>query len=517
MNGMIPRHAQPALQVLVLAAGRGTRMRSARPKVLQPLGGRPLLWHVLEQARQLAPAAITVVVGHQAAEVQAAAEAMAADLTADLAESGGAPIPLRFVEQVPQRGTGHAVALGIDGLPASDTVLILYGDVPRVPLADLQACLSMRTVADLVILGAHVEQPTGYGRLLEAASGAVVGIVEERDATPEQKALRCIHTGILCAPVGHLRRWLHAVESLAHARQGEWYLTDVVAAAHAEGAVLRRVLSVEAADVLGVNDRIQLAAQERRYQRAQATQWLQQGLTLLDPERFDVRGKLVFGEDCVCDVNVVMEGTVILGKRVVIGPHCLLRDVTLGDDVRIEASSVLEGCVVEAAAVVGPFARLRPGTRLGPGARVGNFVELKNTRLGAAAKANHLSYLGDAEVGPRANIGAGTITCNYDGVHKHRTEIGADAFIGSNSALVAPVSVGHGATLGAGTVLTRSAPPDALTLTRTPQKTLPHWPGRRKTAPAPPADPAEAPVAADAPASADAPVAVGFPEEIPVK
>jgi bifunctional UDP-N-acetylglucosamine pyrophosphorylase / glucosamine-1-phosphate N-acetyltransferase len=316
---------------------------------------------------------------------------------------------------------------------------------------------------------------------VEHPPGHLERIVEERDADPAQQRIRRINTGILCAPVAELQRWLAGGEAEAARRKGEWYLTDVAAAARAEGRPVALVMSTRPEAVLGVNDRLQLAGQERLYQKEQAESCLRAGLTLADPARFDVRGRLEFGEDCFVDINVIFEGAVRLGDRVRIGPGCRLRDAVVDDDTRIDAYSLLESCAVGPRCEVGPFARLRPGARLEAGARVGNFVEMKNATLGPEAKANHLTYLGDADVGARANVGAGTITCNYDGAHKHRTRIGADAFIGSNSALVAPVTVGDRATIGAGTVLTRDAPPDALTLSRPPQQTRTDWEPPRKT------------------------------------
>ena len=451
------------LHVVVLAAGKGTRMRSRLPKVLQPLGGEPLIAHVLQRARGLQPHKITVVVGHQADRV---VQATSAD-------------DLRFVEQVEQRGTGHAVSLALAAQDPADRVLVLYGDVPLIPEADLAACLNGD--ARLVVLGAEIPDPSGYGRLIEHPPGHLERIVEERDADAATRYIRRINTGILCAAVGDLQRWLAAGESESARRQGEWYLTDVVAAARAEGLPVALVLSSRPEAVLGVNDRAQLAQQERQYQHACAERCLREGLMLADPARFDLRGDFAFGQDCRIDVNVVLEGSVRLGDGVRVGPGCRLRDVTVGDDAVIDAYSLLESCDIGPGCHVGPFARLRPGARLEAGARVGNFVEMKNATLGPGAKANHLTYLGDATVGARANIGAGTITCNYDGANKHQTHIGADAFIGSNSALVAPVVVGDHATIGAGTVLARDAPPGKLTLTRSPQETRSDWERPRKT------------------------------------
>ncbi|AHE99712.1 bifunctional UDP-N-acetylglucosamine diphosphorylase/glucosamine-1-phosphate N-acetyltransferase GlmU [Thioalkalivibrio paradoxus] len=455
------------LHVVVLAAGKGTRMRSRRPKVLQPLGGLPLIRHVLERARALSPDAITVVVGHEAAQVRNAAGAE----------------DIRFVEQREQKGTGHAVHLALAGQDPDSRVLVLYGDVPLAPRADLDACLAAN--APLAVLGAEIADPTGYGRLIEQPPGHLDRIVEERDADPATRSISRINTGILCAGARDLLRWLAAGEAAAEQRRGEWYLTDVVAEARGEDCPVALLMSSRPEAVLGINDRVQLAAQERLLQRDRAERCMRDGLRLGDPARFDLRGSLASGSDCFIDVNVIIEGDVRLGDAVTIGPGCRLRNVTVGDGAVIDAHSLLESCSVGPDCHVGPFARLRPGARLDAGARVGNFVEMKNALLGPGAKANHLSYLGDASVGARANIGAGTITCNYDGANKHRTDIGADAFIGSNSALVAPVRVGAGATVGAGTVLTRDAPPEQLTLARAPQRTLEGWrrPVKRPRAP----------------------------------
>jgi len=457
MADALPTH------VVILAAGKGTRMRSRLPKVLQRLGGRPLLGSVLERARALQPTLITVVVGHQAAAVAAAY-----------------PDPdLRYVEQAEQLGTGHAVHLALEGQNPDMRVLVLYGDVPLIPRVDLERCL--RRTAALTVLGAEAVDPTGYGRLVLNERGELRRIVEERDAGQEIRALRQINTGIISANARDLQHWLAAGEALAKHRGSEWYLTDVVAAAVHKKRSVGLVFSSQPEAVLGINDPVQLATQERLFQRNQAETCLRAGLQLADPARFDLRGQLRFGQDCFIDINVVLEGNIELGDGVQIGPGCRLRDVTIADDVVIDAFSVLESCHIDSEARIGPFARIRPGSHVESGAHVGNFVELKNTVLEAGAKANHLSYLGDARIGARSNIGAGTITCNYDGVAKHRTEIGPDAFIGSNTALVAPVRVGEHATIGAGSVVTHDAPANALTLARARQLSLPDWPGPKRS------------------------------------
>lgn len=449
--------ARPALHVVILAAGQGTRMRSRLPKVLQLLGGQPLLAHVLERARDCQPTHISIVVGHQAEQVQARF-----------------PDPdLRFVLQAEQRGTGHAVALALEQQPPDSQVLVLYGDVPLLAPLDIQRCLHSN--APLTLLTADIPDPTGYGRILLGPEGQVLAIVEEREADAATRLIQRINTGILTARAADLLRWLPLAEVKAQQAGHEWYLTDVVALAHAEGLRVEAVLSSDANTALGVNHPLQLATQERLLQRRRASACLQQGLQLADPERFDLRGTLTFGQDCRIDVNCLCEGEVVLGHDVSIGPGCVLRNVHIGDHVVIAAYSVLESCVIGNGCHIGPYARLRPDTVLDDQARIGNFVEVKNSHLHSGAKVNHLSYIGDAEIGARSNVGAGTITCNYDGVNKHRTLIGEGAFIGSNTALVAPVSVGAGATIGAGSVITRTAPAHALTLTRAEQITRLDW------------------------------------------
>ncbi len=453
--------AHGPLRVIVLAAGKGTRMRSRHPKVLQPLAGRPLLGHCLDRVGALRPDAISVVVSHQQDRVR---EAFAA-------------APVTWVDQGRPGGTGHAVATALEGVPDRTRVLVTYGDVPRIPVADLEACVA--APQDLAVLGAEVADPTGYGRLVVDAAGALARIVEHQEADAGERAIRTINTGVLAGQAGALRRWLAACEPTPEAGR-EWYLTDVVEQAVADGVSVALVRSRKPDAVLGVNDRAQLAEQERLLQRDQAGTLMQAGLALVDPDRFDLRGTLEHGLDCHLDVNVVLEGRVVLGDDVHIGPGCVLRDCEIGTGSVIAAHSVLEETVVAEGACIGPFARLRPGTRIGPGARIGNFVETKNAVLDASAKVPHLSYVGDAHVGTRANLGAGTITCNYDGARKHHTEIGADAFIGSNTALVAPLNIGSGATVGAGSTLSRDVEPGALALTRARARTIPDWPRPRK-------------------------------------
>lgn len=455
-----------ALSVIVLAAGKGTRMRSERPKVLHPVGGEPMLFRVLDAAADLQPAAIHVVYGHGGEAVLEALDAQ-----------GGRWPEVTAVHQADLLGTGDAVARALPSIPDDHRVLVLCGDVPLVRSTALAPLARGETDA-VALLTAHLDDPTGYGRILRTREGAVSAIVEERDARPEEARIQEVNTGILAAPAARLRAWVSRLGS--DNAQGEYYLTDVVAMAVAEDTLVEGWPAPDVTETLGVNDPRQLAAAERTWQRRVVDGLLEAGLRVLDPERVDVRGTLEHGRDCELAPNVFVSGRVSLGDRVVIGPGVVLRDSAIGDDCVVEAYSVVEGCRIAGGCRIGPFARLRPDTALGAGARVGNFVETKASTLGAGAKVNHLSYVGDAEVGARANIGAGTITCNYDGVRKHRTVIGDDAFVGSDTQLVAPVTVGPGAVIGAGTTLTRDAPEQTLTLSRAPQRSVPGW--RRLTA-----------------------------------
>ncbi|MCG6896338.1 MAG: bifunctional UDP-N-acetylglucosamine diphosphorylase/glucosamine-1-phosphate N-acetyltransferase GlmU [Thiocapsa sp.] len=445
------------LGVVVLAAGLGKRMRSRLPKVLHPLGGQPLLSHVLEKARQLGAARIVTVYGHGGQQVRDA-----------LAGAGCV-----WVEQAEQLGTGHAVIQAMPQLADVDRVLVLYGDVPLISVATLARLISVSADTGLGVLTADVPAPAGYGRVLRDAHGRVTGIVEEKDATPDQRAITEVNTGILIAERTRLVGWLARLGN--DNVQGEYYLTDVTGLAAAEGVAVATTHPARLTEVAGVNDRVQLAALERDYQRHAAEELMRAGVTLADPGRFDLRGTLHAEQDVSIDVNVVIEGEVRLSGGVRIGPNCLLKDCRIGPATQVLANSVIEGAQIGADARVGPFARVRPETRLADQTHVGNFVEIKKTSLGVGSKANHLTYLGDAEIGAGVNVGAGTITCNYDGVNKSVTRIEDRAFIGSNSALVAPVTVGAGATIGAGSVITRDTPAEELTLTRAPQVTIPGW------------------------------------------
>ncbi|RMD80545.1 MAG: UDP-N-acetylglucosamine diphosphorylase/glucosamine-1-phosphate N-acetyltransferase [Gammaproteobacteria bacterium] len=432
-------------------------MRSRLPKVLHPLAGRPLLAHVLDTARALSPEIVLVVHGHGGEQVRRAF----------------AQAPVAWVDQGEPLGTGHAVAQALPQVPDGHRVLVLYGDVPLLGAETLRRLLAAAGPEGVALLTAELADPSGYGRILRDGAGRVQAIVEERDASAEQRALREVNTGVLTAPAHRLRRWLARVDN--RNAQGEYYLTDVVALAVLEGVPVHAVPAPDPEEVLGVNDRLQLAALERRWQRRAAERLLREGVGLLDPARFDLRGELRCGLDVVLDVGVVVEGRVELGDGVRVGPYVLLRDVRLGPGCEVLAHSVLEGVEAGPGVRIGPFARLRPGTRLAAGARVGNFVELKAAEVGEGSKINHLSYVGDATVGRAVNIGAGTITCNYDGHRKHRTVIEDEAFIGSDTQLVAPVRVGRGATIGAGSTITRDAPPGELTLSRAPQVTRQGW------------------------------------------
>lgn len=448
------------LNIVILAAGQGKRMQSNLPKVLHPIAGRPMLTHVLDSARALGAQCIAIVVGHGADQVKQA-YAVQPDL--------------QFALQQPQLGTGHAVLQAVPLLQESNTndvTVILYGDVPLVQPDTLRALLMARANG-VAILTEILPDATGYGRIVRDSKGNVTAIVEHKDATPEQRSIQEVNTGIMAVPTRHLKSWLAKLTN--NNAQGEYYLTDIIGMAVAEGVSVNVAHPAASFETLGVNSRLQQAELERLWQRELARRQLEAGVTIVDPARFDLRGELVCGQDVFIDVGCVFEGRVVLADGVRIGAHCVLRNVTLGRSTHIEPFSHLDQAEVGAEAHIGPYARLRPGAQLADATHVGNFVEIKNTKLGKGSKANHLAYVGDADVGERVNIGAGTITCNYDGVNKHRTIIEDDAFIGSDTQLVAPVKVGKGATLGAGTTLTRDAPAGQLTVSRAKQLTIEGW------------------------------------------
>jgi len=446
------------LEVIVLAAGKGTRMHSVLPKVLHELADRPLLEHVLDTVRQLRPARIHVVYGYGGERVR--------ERLADADD-------VNWVEQAQQLGTGHAVRQALPELSSDALTLVVYGDVPLIQADTLRAVLAQCTGQGPALLTAELKDPTGYGRILRDDTGAVTAIVEEADASETERQIKEINTGFIACPADGLQVWLDAIDTSN--RQGEYYLTDVIGLAVQAGATVGTVRCPDPDEIAGVNSQAELAKSERRFQARQAETLMETGLGLRDPARFDLRGDLKFGKDCVFDINVVIAGEVTLGDQVSVGPNCQIIDSEIGNGVEIRANSVIEGVRIADHCSVGPFARLRPGTVLDSGARVGNFVETKNTTLGEDSKASHLAYVGDATVGHRVNIGAGVITCNYDGANKHPTVIGDDAFIGSNSALVAPVTVGKGATVGAGSAVTRDVPDGQLALTRAEQQVRTDW------------------------------------------
>ena len=445
------------LSVVILAAGQGKRMASDLPKVLQPLAGRPLLAHVVATARALDPDAIHVVHGHGADQVRAAI----------------AGSDIRWDLQAEQKGTGHAVMQAMPGVPDDQTVLVLYGDVPLIRVETLKDLVARCGPKSLALLSARLPDPAGYGRVIRDTAGRVARIVEDKDANHKERAVNEINTGVLAAPAAKLRGWLGALK--ADNSQGEYYLTDCIVAAVRDGCAVEAVVAGTAAEVLGVNDKLQLAEAEAAHRAGRAAELMRAGVTVIDPARLDVRGTVNCGRDVVLDVNVILEGKVKLGDRVKIGAGSVLRDCELGDDCEVRMNSLIEGATAGAGCVIGPFARLRPGTRLADGVHIGNFVEVKNSEIGAGSKANHLTYLGDTTVGSEVNVGAGTVTCNYDGANKHRTEIGDGAFIGSGAMLVAPVSVGKDATIGAGSTITKPAPAGKLTVERSRQLTIDNW------------------------------------------
>jgi bifunctional UDP-N-acetylglucosamine pyrophosphorylase/glucosamine-1-phosphate N-acetyltransferase len=445
-----------SLSVIILAAGQGTRMRSGKPKVLHPVGGRPMLQRVLDTAHELRAGAIHVVYGHGGEQV----------LGVIHDES------LVWVLQEQQLGTGHAVDQAMPGIADDQTALILYGDVPLITATTLRSLIDAASNS-VALLTVVLDEPKGYGRILRDASGAVQAIVEEKDANTEQKVITEVNTGMMALPAGKLRQWLSRLEN--NNAQGEYYLTDVIAMAVADDVAVTAVQAQSVIEVSGVNNRAQLAEMERAWQARQAEAAMAAGATLLDPARFDVRGELVVGQDVTIDVNCVFEGEVVLGSNVSIGPNCYLKGAKIADGVQILANSVIEESVIGEGCRIGPYSRLRPGAELAGHNHIGNFVEIKQSTIGSGSKVNHLTYIGDTSMGSGVNIGAGTITANYDGANKHRTVIGDNASTGSNSVLVAPVTVGKGATLGAATVLRKDAPEERLTMTLSKQKTIEGW------------------------------------------
>jgi bifunctional UDP-N-acetylglucosamine pyrophosphorylase/glucosamine-1-phosphate N-acetyltransferase len=450
------------LSVVILAAGQGKRMNSDLPKVLQPLAGQPLLHHVIHTALALKPTNLYVVYGHGGAHVQAA-----------LAHE-----PVEWILQAVQLGTGHAVMQAMCVIPDAHTVLVLYGDVPLIRAPTLQNLVAVAGQGSLAILSVDLDDAVGYGRIVRGADGRVSGIIEHRDASPAELEIRELNSGLMAAPAGRLREWLLALGN--NNSQREYYLTDVAAGAVAAGDRVEAVRTDHAAEVMGVNDKVQLARVEGLYRRERANELMLAGATLADPTRIDVRGDVEVGRDVFIDINAVLTGTVRLGQGVKIGPNCIISNSVIGAGTEIHANSILDHAVLGENCRIGPFARVRPDSILDREVHVGNFVEVKSSTIGAGSKANHLSYIGDSQIGRSVNIGAGSITCNYDGQNKWPTRIEDRAFIGSGSMLVAPVTIGAGATIGAGSTITQNAPDGELTLTRAKQATIAGWTRPRK-------------------------------------
>ncbi|MFB2729953.1 bifunctional UDP-N-acetylglucosamine diphosphorylase/glucosamine-1-phosphate N-acetyltransferase GlmU [Shewanella mangrovisoli] len=445
-----------ALNVVILAAGKGTRMRSDLPKVLHPIAHKSMVQHVIDTAHSIGSDAIQLVYGYGADKLKLA-----------LGEQ-----QLNWMLQAEQLGTGHAVAQAIPNIDDNDTVLILYGDVPLIQASTLEALLAARPDNGVAILTVNLTNPTGYGRIVRE-QGKVVGIVEQKDANAEQLAINEINTGIMAVPGKALKTWLGRLSN--NNAQGEYYLTDIIAMAHADGVEINTAQPQSAIEVEGANNRVQLAQLERAYQAREAEKLMIAGANLRDPSRIDIRGEVTVGMDVMVDVNVIFEGKVVIGNNVSIGAGAILIDCEIADNAEIKPYSIIEGAKLGVAASAGPFARLRPGAELMQDAHIGNFVEMKKAVLGVGSKAGHLAYLGDAQIGAGVNIGAGTITCNYDGANKHLTVIEDNVFVGSDTQLVAPVTIGKGATLGAGSTITRDVGEDELVITRVKQKHLTGW------------------------------------------
>ena len=446
-----------SVDVVILAAGQGSRMKSALPKVLHSVGGKAMVQHVIDNASSLEDAAIHVVIGHGAEKVR---ETLATQ-------------PVQFALQEQQLGTGHAVAQAMPNVSADSTVLVLYGDVPLTSAATMQELVGIAESGDFGLLTVDLQDPTGYGRIVRDDADNVIAIVEHKDASDAQRKIREVNTGILAVSASKLNDWLPQLSS--ENVQGEYYLTDIIAMAASQGLAIKAIQPNTEQEVQGVNNRVQLAELERWHQLRNAEQLMLNGATLADPARVDVRGSVTQGNDIWIDVNVVLEGDVYIGNNVCIESNCVIRNSRIGDGTVIKANSHLEDAVVAENCDVGPYARLRPGTELANKAKVGNFVETKKALIGEGSKVNHLTYVGDAKLGKNVNVGAGTITCNYDGVNKSLTEIGDGAFIGSNSSLVAPVSVGAGATVGAGSTITKAVDDDQLAVARGKQMNLSNW------------------------------------------
>ena len=444
------------LSVVILAAGKGTRMYSDLPKVLHPIAGKPMVKHVIDTVKHLNARQINLIYGHGA----------------DLLKERLADEPVNWVFQAEQLGTGHAMQQAAPFFADDENIMMLYGDTPLIQQSTLERLITQKPENGIALLTVKLDNPTGYGRIIRE-NGSVVAIVEQKDASAEQLKIQEINTGVMVASGASFKKWLGNLNN--NNAQGEYYITDVIAMANEDGFQVQAVQADEFMEVEGVNNRLQLAALERFYQKKQAEKLLLAGVTLIDPSRFDVRGTVEHGKDVSIDVNVILEGNVKLGNNVKIGAGCVLKNVTVGDNVEIKPYSVLEDAVIGEKSAIGPFSRLRPGTQLAEGAHVGNFVEIKNAQVGKGSKVNHLTYVGDAEVGSNVNIGAGVITCNYDGANKFKTIIGDDVFVGSDSQLVAPVEIANGATIGAGSTITKNVAEGELVITRVAQKHIQGW------------------------------------------
>ena len=445
-----------SLSVVILAAGKGTRMRSSLPKVLHPVANKPMVHHVIDSARQVNAENIYVVYGFGGELLKE--KIQGEDLT--------------FVEQAEQLGTGHAVDQASPLIKDDENVLVLYGDVPLTKVSTLESLIEAKPENGMSLLTVHLSNPTGYGRIVRD-NGTVVGIVEQKDASEEQLKIQEANTGILLANGGDLKRWLSNLSS--DNAQGEYYLTDIIASCHSEGKTIATAHPETEVEVEGANNRVQLAVLERAYQRRKAEEMMIAGASLADPERIDVRGRIAIGQEVKIDINCIFEGEVILAHGVKIGANCILKDCSIGENTEIKPNTIIEGAVIGDNCSAGPFARIRPDTTMNNGSHVGNFVEMKKTTLGSGSKAGHLTYLGDATIGQNTNIGAGTITCNYDGVNKSQTLIGDNAFIGSNSSLVAPVYIGDEATVGAGSTISKDVEKDELAVARGKQRNIQGW------------------------------------------
>ena len=444
------------LSVVILAAGKGTRMYSDLPKVLHPVAGKPMVKHVIDTAKQLNARQINLIYGHGA----------------DLLKERLSDEPVNWVFQAEQLGTGHAMQQAAPFFADDENIVMLYGDAPLIQKETLEKLIAAKPENGIALLTVELDNPTGYGRIIRE-NGSVVAIVEQKDANPEQLKIREVNTGVMVASGASFKKWLAGLNN--NNAQGEYYITDVIAMANQDGFTVQAVQASEFMEVEGANNRLQLAALERFYQEKQAEKLLLAGVTIIDPKRFDIRGNITHGKDVSIDVNVILEGNIQLGNNVKIGAGCVLKNVVIGDNVEIKPYSVLEDSVIGESADVGPFARLRPGVELAAKAHVGNFVEIKKSTIGEGSKVGHLTYIGDSEVGANVNIGAGTITCNYDGANKFKTIIGDNVFVGSDSQLVAPVTIANGATIGAGATITKDVAENELVITRVPQKHIQGW------------------------------------------